>query len=90
MKQKMRNRKVVSSHCVKKSSNLLLGFARSENSDLFLYFVHAFPYKTDKSIARSTNFSKFPYFAYNSGRDKNPLARYETCARGGLVLKWRR
>lgn len=43
----------------------MLGFARSENSDLFLYFAHAFPYKTDKSIARSTNLSNFLYFARN-------------------------
>ena len=61
----MRNRKVTSSHCAKKSSNPLLEFARSTNSDLFLYFVHSFPYKTDKSIARSTNLSNFLYFARN-------------------------
>ena len=39
-------------------------YARSTNSDFFLYFVHAFPYITNKSIARSTNLNEFLYFAH--------------------------
>ena len=42
-------------------------FARSTNSDSFLYFVHAFPYKNNKSDARSTNFNEFLYFAHEYG-----------------------
>lgn len=29
-----------------------------------MYFVHAFPYNTNNSNARSTNLSKFLYFAH--------------------------
>ena len=64
MKQKMRNRKVSSSHCVKKSSNLLLGFARSENSDLFLYFAHSYDTKLAREAGLSSNSAgELSYFA---------------------------
>ena len=46
-------------------------FARSTNSDSFQYFVHAFPYITNKSNARSTNLSKFLYFAHKKVQQPN-------------------
>ena len=39
-------------------------YARSTNSDSFLYFVHEFPSENNKSDARSTNLNEFLYFAH--------------------------